>query len=80
MLYTLFQPGIYFYFTLAFLLYAIYKREKSTLVIAIFLFTFYASCYLALCSIIRYMYPVMVSTPLMLALVIKNKNEVKDEE
>lgn len=79
-LYTLFQPGIYFYLTLAFLLYSIYKKEKSTLVIAIFLFTFYASCYLALCSIIRYMYPVMVSMPLMLALVIKNKNEVKNEE
>lgn len=79
-LYTLFQPSIYFYFTLAFLLYAIYKKDKSTLVVAIFLFTFYASCFLALCSIIRYMYPIMVSTPLMLSLVIKNKDEVKNEE
>ena len=46
------------------------------LIIAIFLFTFYASCYLAFCSIIRYMYPVIVSTPLMLALVVKNEEEV----
>lgn len=74
-LYILFQPGIYFYITLAFLLYAIYKREKNTLVIAIVLFTFYASCYLACCSIIRYMYPIMVSTPIMLAFVVKNRKE-----
>jgi len=74
-LYVFFQPGIYFYITLAFLLYAIYKKEKGKLVIAIFLFTFFASCYMALCSIIRYMYPVMVSTPLMLAMVIKDKEE-----
>ncbi len=74
-LYILFQPGIYFYSTLAFLLYAIYKKEKSKLVIAIFLFTFYASCYLAQCSIIRYMYPVMVSMPFILALVNKKEDE-----
>lgn len=78
-LYTLFQPGIFFYITLAFLLYAIYKKEKNILVIAIFLFTFYASCYLALCSIIRYMYPVMVSTPLMLAFVVKNKEQGEEK-
>lgn len=73
------QPGIYFYFTLAFLLYAIYKNEKNTLTIAILLFVFYASCYMAACSIIRYMYPVMVSTPIMLALVEKNKKEEENE-
>lgn len=72
-----FQPGIYFYITLAFLLYAIYKREKNTLVIAIVLFTFYASCYLACCSIIRYIYPIIVSTPIMLSFAVKN---VKGEE
>ena len=73
------QPGIYFYFALAFLLYAIYKNEKNTLVIAILLFVFYASCYMANCSIVRYMYPVMVSTPIMLALVEKNKKEEENE-
>ena len=78
-LYILFQPGIYFYITLAFLLYAIYKREKNILVIAIVLFTFYASCYLALCSIIRYMYPIMVNTPIMLALIVKNKKTGGEE-
>ena len=72
-LYIFFQPGIYFYITLAFLLYSIYKRENNILVIAIVLFTFYASCYLVLCSIIRYMYPIMISTPIMLAFVVKNK-------
>ena len=78
-LYVFLQPGIYFYFALAFLLYAIYKNEKNTLVIAILLFIFYASCYMANCSIVRYMYPVMVSTPIMLALVEKNKKEEENE-
>ena len=79
-LYTLLQPGIFFYITLAFLLYSIYKREKNILVISILLFTFYASCYLALCSIIRYIYPIIVNTPIMLAFVVKNKEEVKNEK
>lgn len=74
-IYTIFQPAIYFYITLAFLLYTIYKKEKDKMVIAIFIFTFFASCFMAFCSIIRYMYPVMVSTPIMLALVQKNKKE-----
>lgn len=72
-LYVVFQPGIYFYITLAFLLFSVYKRDKNLMVIAILLFTFYASCFMAHCSIIRYMYPVMVSTPVMLALFIKNR-------
>ncbi len=78
-LYTLFQPGIFFYLTLAFLLYAMYKKDKDNLVIAIFLFIFYASCYLAFCSIIRYMYPIMVNTPIMLALVLKNKEQGEEK-
>lgn len=78
-LYVFFQPGIYFYITLAFLLYTIYKKENNKIVIAIFLFTFFASCYIAYCSIIRYMYPVMVSTPLMIALVLKSNKEEKNE-
>lgn len=78
-LYVFFQPGIYFYMTLAFLLYTIYKKEKDKMVFAIFIFTFFASCYMAYCSIIRYMYPVMVSVPLMMALVLKNNKEEKNE-
>lgn len=74
-LYIIFQPATYFYITLAFLLYIIYKRETNKLVIAIFLFTFFATCYLAHCSIIRYIYPIIVNTPLMLGLVIENKKQ-----
>ena len=78
-LYTLFQPGIYFYCTLAFLLYMIYKKEKGKLIVAIFLFIFYVSCYIAACSIIRYMYPIMVSAPIMLALVINSNEKTKKD-
>lgn len=79
-LYIIFQPAIYFYIVLAFLLYEIYKKEKSKLVIAVFLFTFYASCYLAYCSIIRYMYPVMVSMPFILGLVLEKQEKLENEK
>lgn len=76
-LYILFQPGIYFYITLAFFLYTIYKKEKDKIVISIFLCTFFASCYLVACSIVRYIYPIIVSTPLMIALMLDRKEEEK---
>lgn len=76
-LYALFQPCIFFYITFAFLLYALYKKEKGILTVGIVLFVFYASCYVASCSIIRYMYPVMVSAPFMLGLIIKSFKESK---
>ena len=80
-LYIFLQPAFFFYCTFAFLLYSIYKKEKNRLVIAIFLFTFYASCYMANCVIIRYIYPVVVSLPLMLLFVTKDeKVEIEKEE
>ena len=80
-LYISLQPAFFFYCTFAFLLYSIYKKEKNRLVIAIFLFTFYASCYMANCVIIRYIYPVVVSSPLMLLFVTKNeKCEIEKKE
>lgn len=78
--YIIFQPATYFYITLAFLLYIIYKRETEKLVIAIFLFTFFATCYLAHCSIIRYIYPVIVCAPIMLSITMDNTINTKKEE
>lgn len=73
-LYLLFQPATYFYIALVNLLYSIYKRDKNKLVIAIFLFVFFASCFLAYCSIVRYIYPIIVNVPIMASLAIKNEN------
>ena len=78
-LYIVFQPATYFYLTLAFLLYTIYKKEKNEIVTAIFLFTFYASCFVASCSIVRYIYPIIVCTPLMLAFVANRKKSFSNQ-
>lgn len=80
-LYVIFQPGIYFYAVFAFLLYEIYKKELSKLVVAVFMFVFYASCYMANCSIVRYIYPIIVCMPFIMGLVINNeKYIIKNEE
>ena len=77
-LYILFQPATYFYITLANLLYSIYKRDKNKLVIAIIFFIYFASCFLAHCAIVRYIYVIIVNVPIMAYLA--TKNEQKGEE
>lgn len=64
-LYVLFQPGIYFYITIAYLLYSIYKKDKAKLIIGILLFIYFASCFLAACAIVRYVYAIIVCVPIM---------------
>ena len=78
-LYVFFQPGIYFYIVLAFLLYEIYKKELCKLVVAVFMFVFYASCYMANCSIVRYIYPIIVCMPFIMGLVINNEKDIINE-
>lgn len=77
--YILFQPATYSYIALANLLYSIYKKDKNRLVIAIFLFVFFASCFLAHCAIIRYIYPIIVNVPIMACLVAKNEQKGEKE-
>lgn len=79
-LYILFQPATYFYITLANLLYSIYKRDKNKLVIAIFLFIFFASCFLTHCAIIRYIYAIIVNVPIMASLAIKDEQKGEDKK
>lgn len=75
-LYIVFQPAFYFYILIAYLLYEIYKKDKIKIAIGTFLFVFFASCYLANCSIVRYMYPIIVCMPILLGLVTeKEKGE-----
>ena len=74
-LYIAFQPAFYFYILIAYLLYEIYKKDKMKIAVGTFLFVFFASCYLANCSIVRYMYPIIVSMPILLGLVTEKENE-----
>lgn len=74
-LYIVFQPAFYFYILIAYLLYEIYKKDKIKIAIGTFLFVFFASCYFANCSIVRYIYPIIVCIPILLGLVTKKEKE-----
>ena len=73
-LYILFQPATYLYISLAFLLYVIYKKENIKKTIGIIIFLYAISNIAGQCALVRYIYPVIVCTPLMMALSIKNEN------
>lgn len=72
-LYIVFQPAIYFYITLACLLYAIYKKDKNLVLPTIYLFLYFLTCFLGPGAIIRYMYANIVATPFILAMCKNNK-------
>ena len=72
-LYILFQPATYFYISLAFLLYVMYKKDNTKKTIGIIIFLYAISNIVGACALVRYLYPVIVCTPLMLALSTKNK-------
>ena len=71
-LYILFQPATYLYISLAFLLYAKYKKENTKKTIGTIIFLYAISNIAGQCALVRYIYPVIVCTPLMLALSTKN--------
>lgn len=71
-LYILFQPATYLYISLAFLLYAMYKKENTKKAIGTIIFLYAISNIAGQCALVRYIYPVIVCTPLMLALSTKN--------
>ncbi len=79
-LYVIFQPAIYFYIVLGFLLYSIYKREKNEILIGTFLFLYFVTCFLGPVAIIRYIYAVIVSVPVLSSMVLKKKNEREYEK
>lgn len=72
----LFQPATYFYILLAYVLYALYKKFKVRLLIGIYLFLYFLTCFTAPCAIIRYIYAIIVSVPVICCFVVKN-NEIK---
>lgn len=72
----LFQPATYFYILVAYVLYALYKKFKVRLLIGMYLFLYFITCFTAPCAIIRYIYAIIVSVPVIFGFVVKN-NEKK---
>lgn len=79
-LYIIFQPATYFYITIAYVLYSMYKKDKEKLSIGIVIFIYFISCFAAPTVTVRYMYAVIVCTPMMLASIFKKKDWNGKEE
>lgn len=74
----LFQSATYFYILLACLLYSIYKKQKIEILIEMYLFLYFLTCFLSPGAIIRYIYAIIVCTPVIVSL--KKRNNKSEEE
>lgn len=62
------RPAFYFYFLIGFLFICGYKREKFNKQIGLFYFIYFLTCFLGPCALIRYIYVVIVSLPLLICM------------
>lgn len=80
-IYTIFQPAFYLYLLIGYILYCIYKKDKVPLIIGLFLIMYYLTCFLGPCAIVRYIYNVIVATPIFVGYLLKReKNEASYEK
>ena len=62
-----FKPAIYFYLLIAYCLYALYKKDKNKETIGIYLLLYFLTCFLGPVALIRYIYAVIVSVPIIVS-------------
>ena len=79
-IYIIFQPAMYFYIVLAYLLYSIYVKDKKLIIIGIYFTTYFITCFLGPVAIIRYIYAIIVSVPVLFGLVLKENKENKENK
>lgn len=72
---VLLQPAIYFYFLIGFVIYALFKKDIKSLFPAMFLLLYFLSCFLGPCAVVRYIYCVIVCTPVLISrIIVSDKN------
>lgn len=64
----IFQPATYLYILFGCILYSIYKRHKTRLLIEMFLLLYAMTFVTAPCALIRYVYPIIVNIPIIFSL------------
>ena len=72
-----FKPAIYFYLLIVYCLYALYKKDKNKETIGIYLLLYFLTCFLGPVALIRYIYAVIVSVPIIASSVF---NDAKKED
>ena len=77
---VIFQPSLYFYVTIAYLLFGIYRRQKEIIITGLYLFMYFGTCLLGPCAIVRYIYCIIVMTPIMISYFFTKNKENKTEK
>lgn len=77
---VIFQPSFYFYVTIAYLLFGIYRRQKEIIITGLYLFMYFGTCLLGPCAIVRYIYCIIVMTPIMISYFFTKNKENKTEK
>lgn len=65
---TLFVPAFYFWLLMFTMLHAFVNKNYKIIYVGLFLFIYYLTVLLGPCSLIRYMYPLVVSVPVLLGI------------
>lgn len=72
-----FQPALYFYLLLFYIIFKAFTRNVKDLLPAIFLLIYFISCFFGPCAIVRYVYCVFVCIPIIISKM--NANFIKNE-
>ena len=70
-----FKPAIYFYLIIAYVLYALYRKDKIKETVGIYLLLYFLTCFLGPCAIIRYIYAIIVCIPILFGPILKGNVE-----
>ena len=70
-----FKPAIYFYLIIAYVLYALYRKDKIKETVGIYLLLYFLTCFLGPCAIIRYIYAIIVCIPILYGPILKGNVE-----
>ncbi len=62
----LFSPALYFWILLAIMLASLYLKRKNVMYVSLFAFAYYATMLLGPCALIRYMFPIVLTAPILI--------------
>jgi len=74
---TLFTPAFYFWMLAVCVLHALLSKNWKVVTVAMLLLAYYGTILLGPCSLVRYMYPLIVSAPVLLAVELQHPCKIK---
>lgn len=71
----IFQPAFYFYFLVGYVIYMACTKNIKNLLPSIFLLSYFLTCFLGPCAIIRYIYCIIVCLPVLISKIIPSSKK-----